>query len=176
MPAILFDPIDNDILVSLSPDEGVAALNFFTSHWREAAPDRDGQGGSEGGVPWHEVDWVPTVARLMARYPGLSPLQWWQEVPLTWSEALAFVHPRAWMPRTPCRASPWLAWAVCGANRAARLRRRGSRSLKDAEQQFPPRRRATRTAWPMRSRIGPRWGSPCGCFRLGYNPPGTEGI
>ena len=24
----------------------------------------------------------------MARYPGLSPLQWWQEVPLTWSEAL----------------------------------------------------------------------------------------
>ena len=35
VPAILFDPIDNDILVSLSPDEGVAALNFFTSHWRE---------------------------------------------------------------------------------------------------------------------------------------------
>ena len=24
----------------------------------------------------------------MARYPGLSPLQWWREVPLTWSEAL----------------------------------------------------------------------------------------
>ena len=35
VPAILFDPIDNDVLVSLSPDEGVAALNFFTSHWRE---------------------------------------------------------------------------------------------------------------------------------------------
>ena len=29
----------------------------------------------------------------MARYPGLSPLQWWKEVPLTWSEALASFIP-----------------------------------------------------------------------------------
>ena len=35
VPAILFDPIDNDTLASLSPDEGVRAINFFTSHWRE---------------------------------------------------------------------------------------------------------------------------------------------
>ena len=35
VPAILFDPIDNDTLASLSPDEGVLAINFFTSHWRE---------------------------------------------------------------------------------------------------------------------------------------------
>ena len=99
----------------------------------------------------------------MARYPGLSPLQWWQEVPLTWSEALHSFIPvldaqdalqgvsvarvgRMWGEQGRKATAPWL------------------QVLKDAEQASQA---AALHAQPGRRGrgLGQRWGSPCGCFR-----------
>ena len=70
VPAILFDPIDNDTLASLSPDEGVRAINFFTSHWREVHRIEMARAQVKAAYLGMRLIGSRPIARLMARYPG----------------------------------------------------------------------------------------------------------
>ena len=88
-PMMVYDDLPSRAAESITVDEWHTISTVFNDSLFAdvAAGDDDGDGAAPQA--WADVNWLPMIARNMARYPGRSFMEWWQREPLPVIQALA---------------------------------------------------------------------------------------
>ena len=89
-PLMIYDDLPARAAESITVEEwNTISTTFNDLLFADVTANDDGDGDGTPPQEWADVNWLPMIARNMARYPGRGFMDWWEREPLPVIQALA---------------------------------------------------------------------------------------